>query len=109
VKFSPRGELGPQGELCPLEGLFPPLFRRTQGRAEGLHPRVSTFAPMGDVKNWPRDHSKMSIVSYSASFVNIYNSTSSLVRFENKNIFLDLKETIMYVAYYNVVHSCKFT
>jgi hypothetical protein len=37
-------------------------------------------------------------VSYKASAVKIYNATSSLVRFENKNIFFLLKNAL---AYYN--------
>jgi hypothetical protein len=32
------------------------------------------------------------IVSYNASAVKIYNATSSLVRFENKNIFFCLEK-----------------
>jgi hypothetical protein len=36
------------------------------------------------------------IVSYSASAVKIYNATNSLVRFENKNIFFNLKNALVY-------------
>jgi hypothetical protein len=35
-------------------------------------------------------------VSYNASVVKIYNATSSLVRFENKNI-------LIYFEFYNIV------
>jgi hypothetical protein len=34
------------------------------------------------------------IVSYNASAVNIYNTTSSLVHFENRNIFFCFKKTL---------------
>jgi hypothetical protein len=34
------------------------------------------------------------IVSYNASVVNIYNTTSSLVPFENKNIFFNFEKTL---------------
>jgi hypothetical protein len=37
--------------------------------------------------------SNPTIVSYSASVVKIYNATSSLLRFENKTIFFNLKKT----------------
>jgi hypothetical protein len=40
------------------------------------------------------------IASYNASAVKIYNATSSLVRFANKNIFLCIEKTL-YVSYYN--------
>jgi hypothetical protein len=35
-------------------------------------------------------------VSYNASVVKIYNATSSLVRFQNKNIFYSLKNALVY-------------
>jgi hypothetical protein len=37
--------------------------------------------------------------SYNASVVNFYNDTSSLVRFEIKNIFFYFEKTL-YIAYY---------
>jgi hypothetical protein len=40
------------------------------------------------------------IMSYNAGAVKIYTATSSLVRFENKNIFFTLKNDL---TYYNAV------
>jgi hypothetical protein len=37
-------------------------------------------------------------VSYNASAVKIYNATSSLVRFENKNIFFYLKNALAHYS-----------
>jgi hypothetical protein len=47
------------------------------------------------------------IVSYNASAVEIHNATSSLVRFEGKNIFLYIEETAL-VYYICIMCSCKF-
>jgi hypothetical protein len=41
------------------------------------------------------------IVSHNASALKIYNATSSLVRFETKNIFFCFERTL-FVSYYNV-------
>jgi hypothetical protein len=40
------------------------------------------------------DRANHSIVNYSAIAVNIYNASSSLVRFENKNILFTLKNAL---------------
>jgi hypothetical protein len=82
VNFTSRGNLGPRGEICPLGGMFTPLFtprgehsllfRRMEGRTENFtpsgitsplgdkfHPLGTTsplgskFAPKGEVKNGP--------------------------------------------------------
>jgi hypothetical protein len=41
------------------------------------------------------------IVSYDAGAVKIYNATSSLVRFENKNIFFYLRTALAFYAAVN--------
>jgi hypothetical protein len=40
---------------------------------------------------------KPTIVSYNASTVKIYNATSSLVRFGNRNIFFYFEKTLVYI------------
>jgi hypothetical protein len=43
ANFNPRGELGPRGEICPLEGMFAPSF--------------TTHYPLAlsaEIKNWPQ-------------------------------------------------------
>jgi hypothetical protein len=55
VKFSPRDELGPQSELCPLGGLFTPSFT-----PRGEHPHCleewrgeqRVFTPRGQLHPW---------------------------------------------------------
>jgi hypothetical protein len=46
------------------------------------------------------------IVGYNASAVKIYNSTSSLVRFENKNVFFCFEKRSYSLAYYNAGAVC---
>jgi hypothetical protein len=45
-------------------------------------------------RNFAQSGANPTIVFYNAGAVKIYNATSSLVRFENKNIFFDFERTL---------------